>query len=258
MIARSLGALRRLRLRALMARELANAGDVWDAYCAGEIPPPLRFRNGQTLHHGPDDAPVFLFFEIYANGCYRRSAPIPSSGVVVDIGANIGAFVLDCAARRSQVRIDAYEPNPRAFATLQQNVEANGLTGRVRLFQEAVGGRAGTLRLAVGGPSLAASGYGASCDESSSHVDAPAVTLRTIVERAGAIALLKIDAEGAEADILSSPRDLESVAAVVGEYHEDLVPGIRARVLAALREAGFNPTTTDGGRCGPMFYAVRS
>lgn len=258
MIAKSIGALRRLRLRALMARELANAGDVWDAYSAGETPPPLRFRNGLTLYHGPDDGPVFLFFEIYANGCYRRAVPIPSSGVIVDIGANIGAFVLACAARRPQVTIDAYEPNPRAFATLRQNVEANGLSGRVRLFQEAVGGRAGTLRLAIGGPSLAASGYGASRDESSSHVDATAVTLGTVVERAGTIALLKIDAEGAEADILSHPRDLESVAAVVGEYHEDLVPGIRARVLAALREAGFSPKTTHGGRCGPMFSAVRS
>jgi len=241
-----------------MTRELANAGDVWGAYSEGETPPPLRFRNGLTLHHGPDDAPVFLFFEIYANGCYRRSVPIPSSGRIVDIGANIGAFVLDCAARRPRVAIEAHEPNPRAFATLRHNVEANGLTGRVRLFQDAVSGRAGTLRLAVGGPSLAASGYGASRDESSSHVDVPAVTLRTVVERAGAIALLKIDAEGAEADILSSPRDLESVAAVVGEYHELLVPGVRARVLAALRDAGFNPTTTDGGRCGPMFHAVRS
>ena len=256
MIPKVLWPLRRLRLRALMSRELANAGEVWRAYSAGAAPPALRFRNGQTLHHGPDDAPVFLFFEIFANGCYRRAMPIPASGVVIDIGANIGSFVLDCAARGPHVMIHAYEPNPRAFSTLRRNVEANGLSGRVRLFPEAVGGRAGTLRLSVAGPSLAASAYRAG-DEAPDYVDAPCVTLQTVVERAGAIALLKIDAEGAEADILSNPRDLSSVAGVIGEYHEDLIPGIRARVLLALREAGFTAAATAGGRCGPLFYAER-
>jgi FkbM family methyltransferase len=240
----------------MMASRLRNWRDVWDAYVADQMPPPLVFRSGHTLFHEPGDAPVFLFFEVFANGCYRRCVPLPSRGAVVDIGANIGAFVLDCALGRSQVTVDAYEPNPRVFRTLQRNVDANGLGGRVRLFNEAVSAREGALRLWSAGATLAVSAFAPLADRSTA-VDVRSVALSTVVERAGTVALLKIDAEGAEGEILSDARSLASVEAVVGEYHEHLLPGSLARVRAGLTAAGFAPHVIRDRRCGPLFYAHR-
>ena len=68
--------LRRARLQALMARQLVNWREAWGAYSSASPMPSLRFRNGLVFHHGPRDSAGFLFFEIFANGCYRRGLPV--------------------------------------------------------------------------------------------------------------------------------------------------------------------------------------
>jgi FkbM family methyltransferase len=249
--------VRRLRLQWLLARRLRNWREVWTKQQAGVAPPPLMFRSGHRLFHGTDDAPVFLFFEIFANGCYRRSVPLPHRGVVVDIGANLGAFVLDCAIRRPALTFMAYEPNRRTFERLAHNVEVNGLGARVRLFNEAVAGRAGELRMWFGGSSLESGIAPPSPDAEGLWRTVPAVTLSTVIERAGHVALLKIDAEGAEADILEDPVALQHVDAVVGEFHEALVPGTLVRLKAALAQAGLEARVSHSRRCGPMFSGHR-
>lgn len=252
-------AMRRLRLRALMAHRLTNAGEVWAAYRAGTSVPTLRFRDGATLQHGPGDSPVFLFFEIFANGCYRRQLRLPLRGTVVDIGANIGAFTIDCAYRHRDLRVEAYEPNPAAFRTLQANVAANGLAGRVRVYNEAVGSAPGTLRLWHSDGNIAATAYPLSRERKGSAVDVRVTDLTTVVQRAGSVEVLKIDAEGAEADILEGGRSaLGRVRQIVAEYHEAHVPGVLARVERVLREQGFVPAVRRHRRCGPLVYAARA
>lgn len=251
---KSFDALRRMRLRALLAWQVRNWREVFDAYMAGAQPPPLRFRNGMMLHHECGDSPVFLFFEIFANGCYRRSAPLPQHGTIVDIGANIGAFALDCAFRRPLVTIHAYEPNPRVFRTLEKNVAENGLQDRVRLFDEAVAACDGTLQLWDEGASVAAGAFG-SRPAGAASLDVKAVSLTTVTARAGNVNLLKIDAEGAEVEILSRASDLACVARVVGEYHEHLVPGCAAHLKQSLETAGFTFNLVNSGRCESLFVA---
>lgn len=251
--------IRRLRLRAMMARHLVNWREVWSAYDVQALPPPLRFRTGVTLHHTPGDAPVFLFFEIFANGCYRRRLTLPVAGRVVDIGANIGAFILDSAFHQPGLTFHAYEPNPESFQTLERNIDANGLRDRVTPFNEAVTGRGGTIALWRGGGSLAAGAFAADTRDEARTIQVPAVPLSDVVERAGHITLLKIDAEGAEADILESAdaRTLEHIQAIVGEYHEALVPGVMRRVDAALTKAGFSTDSSGGWGRETLFVSRR-
>jgi hypothetical protein len=85
-----------------------------------------------------------------------------------------------------------------------------------------------------------------------------AVSLSDVVERAGRIALLKIDAEGSEADILGATDALRLVDSVVGEYHEFLVPGVLGRVKQALAHADLDASVSRSRRFGPMFYASRT
>jgi FkbM family methyltransferase len=45
----------------------------------------------------------------------------------VDIGANIGSGTLDRAWSDPRLRVDAYEPNPMTFETLNRNIRENDL-----------------------------------------------------------------------------------------------------------------------------------
>ncbi len=251
---------RRARLRALLTKQLSNGAEVWQAHRAGAAIPPLRFRNGLVLLHGAGDAPVFLFFEIFANACYRRQFAVPQPGdTIVDIGANIGAFTLDCAARFPSVQIEAYEPNPHAFRILTENIVANRLERRVRAYAEAVSRVPGVLDLFVSDGSIIATNYPHPSEAAGPSSGCPAVDLRTVVARAGGTAaVVKIDAEGAEADIVEGGREtLRSVAQFVGEYHEDRVPDVLARCRSAFEQSGFAFIAGRSRRCGPLFLARR-
>jgi FkbM family methyltransferase len=251
---------RRARLRALVARQLSNGPEVWSAHRAHAPLPPFRFRNGLVLMHGEGDAPLFLLFEIFANACYRRQLDaMRPDETIVDIGANIGAFTLDCAVRFPAARIDAYEPNPRAFRMLEANIAANNLEGRVRAHAEAVGRSCGVLELWGSGSTITASAYPRATDTVDVPTVCPMVDLRTALARTGGRAgVVKLDAEGAEADIIEGGRSvLRSVAQFVGEYHEDRVPDVVARCRSALEQSGFAFTVAPSRRCGPLFRARR-
>lgn len=251
---------RRARMHALLHRHLSNATDVWRAQKARGLIPPLRFRSGLTLHHGPGDAPIFLFFEIFANGCYRLPIVPPTGGTVVDIGANIGAFTLDCAARYPQVTIEAYEPNPIAYRVLEQNVRANRLEHRVRIYAEAVGRAPGVLKLWGTSGTVIATAYPDAAEAAAAPVECPMVDLATVFGRTDRrVELVKIDVEGPEADILEGGSAvLRGAEQFVGEYHEWRVPGVLDRCRGVFEASGFTFASACTARCGPLFYARRA
>jgi hypothetical protein len=128
----------------------------------------------------------------------------------------------------------------------------------VRIWSEAVAGVAGTLRLWQGEGSVLTSAY---LDASASRVfrDVPAVTLECVVARAsGRIGVLKMDCEGAEAEILEAAGPaLDAVDFLVAEYHVALVPDVLPRLTRVL-EPSFDVRISDGGRCGPLIRARRT
>jgi FkbM family methyltransferase len=244
----------------MVMRQLSNGAEVWDAHRAQAPLPPFRFRNGLVLLHGEGDAPLFLLFEIFANACYRRQlADLPSDSTIIDIGANIGAFTFDCAVRFPSAQIDAYEPNPRAHRMLQANIAANKLESRVRAFSEAVGRSCGVVDLWTEGATITASAYRRPSDGRGLPETCPMVDLPTALARAGGrAALVKLDAEGAEADILEGGRAvLRAVEQCIGEYHEDRVPDVVARCRSVFESSGFAFTLAASRRCGPLFRARR-
>ena len=250
------GIIRRARLQALMARDLVNWQAAWRAYSSASTMPLLEFRNGLVLHSGPRDA-GYLFFEIFANGCYRRGLPATLRGEIADLGANIGAFTLDAARRYPAATLHAYEPDPETCQILMRNVEANGLSSRVRVFNEAVSGSPGTLRLWRGEGSDLASAH-LPPGQRDDHRDVTAVTLQTVVARAsGRIEMLKMDCEGSEAEILEAAgRALDPVDFIVAEYHSALVADTVPRIRRVL-EPAFAIAVEEGQRCGPMIRARR-
>ena len=217
-----------------MGRRLSNWREVWSSYRAGRPIPSLQFRSGLTLHHGLYDSPVALLHEVFSERQYRRHLSSPVEGVMIDLGANIGAVTIDWARRSRRLHIHAYEPNPLTNKMLRHNLEANGLTARVTVHEEAVGRETGELRLWTNVHSMTATG----CSDAPPATGAiatrvPLIDLNEVVRRAGGgpVALLKIDTEGAEADTLegASPATLQAITQVILEYHLRLCPNALAR-----------------------------
>ncbi len=120
----------------------------------------------------------------------------------IDAGAWIGADTL--YASKLFKHVHAIEPDPVAFEILRKNLAANSLNN-VTLYENAVMGHTGTTT--IGSTMLGCSCTRESCHENS--VTIPCTTLREFCKDIPDPLFIKMDTEGAEAQIL---RDWEFFA----------------------------------------------
>lgn len=161
------------------------------------VDPHYRHRLGQNY-----DEPVAAFIR----GRIRPGA------VCVDVGANVGVYVLQFARWSGAAgHVVAFEPNPSALAVLRRHVELNKLAGQVTLVPSAVGASVGEAVL-----------YAAEADGMSrlgepnrliadrvSEIKVPLVTLDEYCASAGvAPDWLFVDIEGFEIAALEGARRL--------------------------------------------------
>lgn len=177
--------------------------------------------------------------EAYERNEYLKDFILPfvsQDGIVVDVGAHIGCFTVLAGEKLKPKLIAAIEPDPSNFDYLLRNIHKAGCLGIVRPFRIALGKAAGNRPLYsddwnTGGNSFfpeKLSIEGADIN-ALKGTDVPVTTLDMLVQELGLekeqIGVLKIDAEGAEAQILEgSVKTLNRTAVVVGELHEALVP----------------------------------
>lgn len=242
---------------------LDNWHETFDGYRGRAPLAPLRFRRGFVLDHAPDDYWIYTFREVFRDRSYRRHVNEPDAGVMIDVGANIGMVSIDWASRLPGVTIHAYEPYPRTFQTLKTNIAANHLSEKVRVYDEAVSSHSGTVLLHAAKSSVQTSAYYESAPPSeSAGVRVAAVTLDEVIARCaglGSINLLKMDVEGAEADIMeaASSRSLEKVHQFVLEYHDYLCPNARSRCERVLTSVGFRCRVRPVNDRQGLLYASR-
>ncbi|HEX6999619.1 MAG TPA: FkbM family methyltransferase [Gammaproteobacteria bacterium] len=153
-------------------------------------------------------------------------ALVTAGATVIDVGANIGYNAIYAAHRTGPSgRVIAVEPAPDNVAVLERNVAASGLAN-VRIEPVAAGRAAGMRELYLrGAVSAVNSLFPDSCYGSVSDViRVPVARLDDLADEA---ALVKIDVEGAELEVLEGmPRLLRQPrVALVVEWH----PGLQAR-----------------------------
>lgn len=177
--------------------------------------PPLILPPHFRLRAGTQDATVF--HEVYHEDEYRVPRMAPED-VVIDGGANIGAFVRLAWDRGSRA-VHCWEPHPGNFAILSANV---GRLPGVWLHRAALAGRAGDVRLHDGGPRFSAAYF------LSEHGGLPvrAVSLDDVLAPFPAVRFLKLDIERAEWDVLPACRLLSRCREVAVEVHN--IPGADA------------------------------
>jgi FkbM family methyltransferase len=216
----------------------------------------LRLTRGQyqmkaTYAHFPvwcrsHSSDIDVFSQIFVHREYRCLDASMDVGVVIDCGANVGYSSAYFLSKFPNCTVIAVEPDPGNFTVLERNLAPYG--NRVRavpsgVWSETIGlvmdetvfrdGREWARRVR---PALA--------DET---VAMEAVDIQSLIDSSGSerISILKIDIEGAEYEVFSSPRWrdwIDLVDTVVIEVHSE--DAYRA-TMAAFDEAQFETTWSD-------------
>ena len=77
--------------------------------------------------------------ELFLNGIYEEKTIehitkiIPKNGVMMDIGANIGAISVAIAKKRPDIKIIAVEASPNIFQYLKKNIELNQISNIIAI-----------------------------------------------------------------------------------------------------------------------------
>jgi FkbM family methyltransferase len=148
---------------------------------------------------------------------YHRVIAAAGPGTIVDVGANLGGYVL-LTRQVTQARIVAYEPSPLAAGILRRAVALNHFQS-VEVRTLACGARPGPMTIQEGINSFVGSGGpadGRECEEFDefcrgtragfSRVDVTEVTLDDDLADESHIAAIKVDCEGYEYQVLLGAR----------------------------------------------------
>ncbi|HEV3486495.1 MAG TPA: FkbM family methyltransferase, partial [Vicinamibacterales bacterium] len=186
---------------------------------------------GRSVYASGDWDPLLVGTVFEALRCFGHRY---AGTVVLEVGANFGVYCLPAIAEFGFAGAVAYEPDPAAFALLEQNIERNGLGDRVSAHNAALSASPGELTLSLGSGNagdnriVAAGG-----DSGRASVRVPARTFDDEV-RAGRIPLDKLglvwlDVQGHEGEVLAGASTLlDSSVPIVMEYATTMLDG-RAR-----------------------------
>lgn len=245
--------LRRLRFATRRARQTMTTFDNgWDvlrtiARRTGDV----DYVVGSVRITGPNApgarVPVYEVFseDEYAMAWFGQG--LPDDPVLVDVGAHIGCFSVAFATLHPGARVHCYEPTPSTGSYLSRNVEQNGLADRISVHHSAVAASSGVLVMADNGTGSGHNGVLHLGEEGAVTIEVPSVGLEDVVAAAGGrVDVLKMDAEGAEYDVVlnASAQVWSAVGRVVMEYHA--LPGHDfEQIEERLAEAGLRLVRRD-------------
>jgi FkbM family methyltransferase len=179
----------------------------------------------------PDGTDGELFSAVNAHDEYGLARFSLAGGSVLDVGGQIGSFVL-AAADRGAALIHSYEPEPENYKLLKQN--ACLVSARATAFCEAVGPVDGRARMQPWRESPEHTGGYQSLTDPDGTVTVTAIdkaiSRLASQDPSGRVRLLKLDCEAAEWAILASATRMDLVDIVVGEYHA----GSKAEAIGAI------------------------
>lgn len=184
--------------------------------------------------------------------------PTGLSGLLLDVGAHIGAWAVAAALDNPDATVVAIEALPENVALIRENVALNGLGDRVTVIEGAATCGTEPVSIAYGSTETEFARGHQFIGGGIWHEDAG--DRRTISQQPvtldgfGPVRLLKIDCEGCEWQFLDSPA-VANVTEIVGEYHPRQGYGVpRLRELLA---ATHDVTADDAQPFGPFRAVAR-
>jgi FkbM family methyltransferase len=173
----------------------------------------VRLRGDIKIRYRLNKGDLHSIREIWFQEVYCLPFDGPS-GILLDLGANIGMTSVWLAKKYLFPQVIAVEPDPNNAALVRQNLDLNGITGQV--LEVAVGPTEGTVRF---DPSEL-SNLGKLSENGSLLV--PMISVDTVIKKfkVTSFGLVKIDIEGGEQDLFAGPTDwLTCTEAIIIEFH---------------------------------------
>jgi FkbM family methyltransferase len=157
---------------------------------------------------------LFILHEIFGSTCYSLPFDPSRLKIVVDLGANIGVTTLYLAAMAPDAEFICVEPAPRNARLLRRNVAA---IRHAIVVEAAAANESGTVSFDDTRPTWG----GKISDNGALQVRAMSLDdLFASYVPEGTIDLLKIDIEGAEAELFAGPMAwLDRVDCIIAEIH---------------------------------------
>ena len=120
----------------------------------------------------------------------------------VEVGANVGEFVLDYSGNSKVGKVIAFEPQPEHWKTNQETIKLNGFT-HVKVLQKAVADTVGTAYFNFKASNSSASGL----VDSEEGTAVETTTLDTEITNDNKATVILIDVEGAELKVMQGGRN---------------------------------------------------
>lgn len=206
-----------------------------------------------------------IWWEVTVGNEYRLPAKLPADAVVLDIGANVGAFSW-MSLQRGARHVVAVEPWPANWVALCKNLAQHGTA--FEALKCGVWSKSGDLQLSESPehqPGNSSTVTAITADGTGEMITV--MSLDWLIECAarrsprGRVDLVKIDAEGAEYPALLEAKRLDLVDQIVGESHEGvefdgLIYSVKF-IEALLTGNGFEVTVEKNGPNTHLFWAKR-
>ena len=183
--------------------------------------------SGRDVFYRSGTADPFVLYQVLLRSGKKAEYYVPPAlrpEIIVDIGSNIGASILYFHRQFPEAKIFGFEPHPDTFRILEQNV---GHLPGVTIFNCGLGATHQAIAVRADNVNFGAFSTGGPFKDRG-H---PAATVECEVRRLddvlrdigiAQVDLIKIDCEGAEADVFSTLPDaiLNHCQWIVGEFHD--------------------------------------
>lgn len=163
----------------------------------------------------PETLDPIVVQEASAPHGYYEKLDLRPNDVVLDIGANIGVF--SAVAARSCREVISIEPDPDNFMSLLLNMKKNNLDNFHAIRAAVIGGKEKTIPLWLNGGRNPGN-HSIIPKRGRRSILVPAVNINDLLETHSPNKI-KLDAEGAEVEIIRSILDWSRVRAIVLEFH---------------------------------------
>lgn len=188
----------------------------------------LKTRLGSIIYvrniFGPDFTVVH---EMFYRDDYQTAALLHDSiyPVVLDLGANIGAFSLLVYNRNKNSRIFAFEPDIDNLEIIKKNIELNKASAKIKVFPLAVADTIGKKEFFLSKDAYA---HSFEKDQVSATLSGSTIVESITIERIlqdnniDRVDLIKIDIEGSEFSVLYNLPDYvyDKIKCIVLEIHK--------------------------------------
>lgn len=221
----------------------------------------VRWRLQQHLCESPVSAPVLDFKMLLDTQTPGISKALFSYGIrerdhtlllldnlkpnfrCLDLGANIGYYtILMAEGVGAQGRVFAVEPDARNLPLLRANIALNGHSEQVQVFDCAISNTNGRVAIDTSGATnLTRLVQDGDFGDGSQMADVPSQSLDSLGAKIGPVDLIRMDIEGAEAQVLgrsglSYLSSLKTGTTIFVEVHPTSYPTYASDFGAALRE----------------------